>query len=118
MTKENKIDLGSVQVHNKVFAELITSAMEKVDGVQLVQKNIGNKFLEMFGQKDFPGISIKVGEDREVTLELKVLVRYGLNIPDAAHHVQEAVKSAIDEALDVTVKDININVQGITRGTK
>jgi uncharacterized alkaline shock family protein YloU len=32
--------------------------------------------------------------------------------------VQETVKSAIDKTLDVNLKDINVNVQGIARGKK
>ena len=118
MKDDAKIDLGSVQVHKKVFAEIIASALKEVSGVQLIEKNIGNRLIEMFGKKDFPGIDIKVDDHHEVTLEVKVLVQYGINIPDVARQVQETVKSAIDKTLDVSVKDIKVNVQGIARGEK
>jgi len=118
MKSNNKIELGLVQVDKKVFAEIISSAIKEVSGVHLVQKNIGNHLFEIFGQKDYPGINIKVTENNDVTLELKVLVQYGMNIPDAARQVQETVKSAIDKTLDVNLKDINVNVQGIARGKK
>jgi len=116
--KEEKIDLGSVQVHKKVFAEIISSAIDEIDGVSLIQKNLGNKVFEMFGQKDFPGVEIAVDENHEVTLELQVIVHYGMNIPDAARQVQATIKSAIDKTLDVNLKDINVNVQGIERGVR
>ena len=118
MNTKNKVDLGTVQVDKKVIAEIISSVISDVNGVCLIQKNIGNRFFEVFGQKDFPGITVKVDENSDVTLELKVLVQYGMNIPDAARQVQEAVKAAIDKTLDVNVKDINVNVQGIARGKK
>ncbi|MCK5180659.1 MAG: Asp23/Gls24 family envelope stress response protein [Candidatus Omnitrophica bacterium] len=118
MKKGNTIDLGSVQVHKKVFAEIIASALDEVDGVHLIQENLGNKLVGFFGQKDFPGIDIKVDEGHEVTLELQILVRYGMNIPDAARQVQETIKSAIDKTLDINLKDINVNVQGIEREVK
>jgi len=118
MNTNDKIDLGSVQVDKKVFAEIISSAVHEVNGVHLIQKNIGTRLFEIFGQKDFPGITIKVDENSDVTLGLKVLVQYGMNIPDAARQVQETVKSAIDKTLDVNLKDINVNVQGIARGKK
>lgn len=118
MKKEDQIDLGSVQVHKKVFAEIISSAVDGVDGVCLIQKNLGNKLSEMLGQKDFPGINIRVDDGHDVTLELQIIVRYGMNIPDAARQVQETVKSAIDKTLDINLKDININVQGIEREVK
>ncbi len=115
MKKEEKIDLGSVQVHRKVFAEIVSSAMDEIEGVSLIQKSLGNKLVEMFGNEDFPGIEIKVEEGGEVTLELEVLVRYGMNIPDAARQVQRTIKAAIDKTLDINLKDINVNVQGIER---
>jgi len=114
----DKINLGSVQVHKKVFSEIISSAISEVDGVCLIKKNIGNWLFEIFGQKGFPGISIKSDDNNDVTLELQVLVRYGVNIPDVAKDVQESVKSAIDKALDANLKDINVNVCGITRRGK
>ena len=116
MKDGEKIDLGSVQVHKKVFAEVIEAALKEVRGVSLIRKNIGNRVVEMFGQKDFPGINVKVDDNHEVTLELKVLVQYGINIPDVARQVQETVKQAIDRTMDISLKDININVQGIERG--
>ena len=118
MKRDNKIDLGSVQVHKKVLAEIITSAIEGVHGVHLIQKNIGNRLFEMFGRKDFPGIDIQVDDNHEVTLEVQVVVYYGLNIPDAARQVQATIKSAIDKTLDINLKDINVNVQGIEREVK
>ncbi len=118
MKRDEKIDLGSVQVHKKVFAEIISSAMDEVEGVSLIQKNLGNKVGEMFGRKDFPGIEIKVEDGDEVTLEVQILVRYGMNIPDAARQVQRTIKSAIDKTLDINLKDINVNVQGIEREVK
>lgn len=118
MKKNDKIDLGSVQVHQKVLAEIISSAVAGMDGVRLIQKHLGNRLFEMFGQKDFPGIDVKVDESHEVTITVSVLVRYGLNIPDAARQVQETIRAAIDKTLDITLKDINVNVQGIERGAQ
>jgi len=118
MKRDEKIDLGSVQVHKKVFAEIISSAMDEVEGVSLIQKNLGNKLVEIFGKKRFPGIEIKVEEGDEVTLDLQGLVRYGMNIPDAARQVQRMIKAAIDKTLDINLKDINVNVHGIEREVK
>jgi len=118
MKRNEKIDLGSVQIDRKVFAEIISSAFDEIDGVNLVQKNIGNKLFEIFGKSDFPGIDIKVDENQEVILGLQVIVNYGMNIPDAARQAQATVKSTVDKTLDITVRDININVQGIERGAK
>lgn len=118
MKKDQKIDLGSVQVNKKVFAEIISSALDEVEGVRLIPKNFGNRLVAMFGQKDFPGIDVRVDENHEVTLALQVFVRHGMNIPDLARQIQETIKLAIDKTLDINLKDININVQGIEKEAK
>ena len=99
MKKEEKIDLGSVKVHKKVFAAIIAAALKEVDGVHLVEENLGNKLAKLFGQNEFPGIDIKVDENREVNLDLQVLVRYGMNIPDVARQVQLAVDKGCSRRL-------------------
>src|SRR3989338_2423027 len=112
MTQSDKLDLGAVQGHKKVFAEIIAAAISEVKWASLLDKNIGNRLFELLGKKEFPGINVKVDDQQNVTLELQVLVQYGMNIPDVARQIQEAVKSAVDKALDVNLKDINVNVQG------
>ena len=118
MKKDDRIDLGSVQVERHVLDEIVSSAIGEVDGVQLIRKNIGNWLFELFGKNSIPGIDIKVDDNNEVALEVRVLVRAGMNIPDAARQIQEAIKSAVDKTLDVDLRDVNINVQGIARGEK
>ncbi len=118
MREDEKIDLGSVQVHKKVFAEIIASAMDEIEGVSLIPKNFGDRVAEIVKRRNFPGINIKVDEGEEVTLEVQVLVRYGMNIHDAARQVQRTIKSAIDKTLDIKIKDINVNVQGIEKEVK
>lgn len=118
MKATDRIDLGSVQVDKSIFDEIITSAVGEIDGVQLIRKNLSNRLFGLFGQNCIPGIDIKIDDKHEVTLEVKVLVRYGMNIPDAAKQIQEAIKSAVDKTLNVDLKKVNINVQGIARGKK
>jgi uncharacterized alkaline shock family protein YloU len=118
MKENEKIDLGSVQVHKQVFAEIIASAMDELEGVSLIPKNFGNMLVGAFGKKKFHGINIKVDEGDEVTLEVHVLVRYGINIHDAARQVQRTIKSAIEKTLDIKLKDINVNVHGIEKEVK
>jgi len=116
VSQDSKLDFGSVQVHKTVLAELIYSAAQGIDGIRLIQKSMGQRLLELFGQQKFPGIEIKVDDVGDISLEVKVFVRYGINIPDAARQAQEAIKKAIEKTIDIRLKNININVQGMERG--
>ena len=43
-----------------------------------------------------------------------VIVRYGVKIPDVAFSIQNAVKGSVETMTGLTVKSVNINVQGVT----
>ena len=115
MSPINKIDLGSVQVHKQALAETVAIAVSEIEGVMLLPKSPLDQAKELFGCKTFPGIDVKVAENEQVTINVKVNIRYGLNITEMARYVQTTVKAIIDKTMDVQIKDINVNVQGVER---
>ena len=118
MIEDNKVDLGSIQIHKKVIADIASSAIADIDGVRLVTNDIAGKFSELFGKKNFSGVIIHIDKNNQVVVEVKVSVRYGINIPDIAHIIQDSVRTAIEKTVDIDLKDVNVNIQGIERGEK
>ena len=116
MMTENKVDLGSIQIHKKVIADIAAAALGEIDGAQLAPKDLLNQFLEVLGQKKCPGINVTVDKDEQVTIELKVTIRYGINIPDIARQIQDVVRLAVEKTTDIHLREVNVNVQGIERG--
>ena len=51
-----------------------------------------------------------------VALEVRVRIRYGLNIPDTAQHVQEVIREKFEQLTDIDLREVNVNVQGIEKG--
>ena len=41
-----------------------------------------------------------------------------MNIPDIGRHVQDVVRSMVQKTVDIGLKEINVNIQGIERGGK
>jgi len=110
---ENKLDLGTVRVHKKVLAEIIYSTINDINGIILVQKTVGQKIIGCFTDKSFPGIDVKLNDQGDVRIDVKLRVRYGLNIPSIAKQMQDTIKSAVSEAVDIQVAEINVNIVGI-----
>lgn len=115
MNENEKIDLGSVKIHKKVLAEIVDSSVSDVQGISFKKKNFILLLLEMLGYKFFPGIKIIVGKENEVNIEVHVFVRYGLKIPDVATQIQEVIKTALDRAVNINLKQIDVNILGIER---
>lgn len=117
MTGFNKIDSGLINYHNHVIADIAKAAVEEVDGVTLIPQDFSDTMLELLGAKRCSGVEVHVDRGANaVSLEVKVRVRYGLNIPDTALHVQEMIREKFDQLTDIDLRDVNVNVQGIERG--
>lgn len=119
MIAENgDINFGSVHIHQKAIADIVASAIQEMEGVSLVPNSWQSQVLEVFGRKCYSGITVAIDKDNQVSLEIKIFVRYGVNIPAIGRQIQEAVRSAIEKIADVQLKDINVNIQGVERGVK
>lgn len=117
MGEENKLDLGSIQIHKKVIADIAVSALDAVEGVTLAERNewLG-KAADALGYKHYPNVIVSVNTENQVSIEIKIKVRYGINMSDVAGKVQDEVRTAVEKTADINLGDINVNVQGIERG--
>ena len=114
----HNINLGSVQVHKRVIAEIVYSALQDLEGVKLASPGVGGKLKEFFGKPDLSAAEVHLNDSHEVSIEVKVIVRYGINIPDIARQIQDTLKQVIERTTDIIVKEINVNIQGVERGQK
>jgi uncharacterized alkaline shock family protein YloU len=116
MSRENKVDIGFVQIHKKVIGDIAASALTEVAGVKLASFGVINSFFEMVGYKNYPSVTVAIDQDNQVTVNMKVSVQYGLNVPDVARQVQDVVRAAVEKSIDINLKEVNVNIQGIERG--
>lgn len=104
---------GSIYISEEVIMELAKKTLTTIPGVQPASPGIASKL--GIGRKASDGIRVSV-EDKFpplVTVDVYLMVKYGLRIPDLAWDVQEAIKKALEQYTGYDVKAVNINVQGI-----
>lgn len=104
---------GSIHISEDVIMELAKKTLMSIAGVQPASPGIASKL--GIGRKASDGIRVSV-EDRTppvVTVDVYIVVKYGLRIPDVAWDVQESIKNNLEEYTGYDVKAVNINVQGI-----
>ena len=58
------------------------------------------------------GVDVRV-RDGEVVVELYVIVQYGTRISEVALGVMNGVKYALEQALGMSVAEVNVHVQGL-----
>ena len=116
MREEKKVDFGSIQIHREALADLVSSAVSEVEGIRLLPKNFFDKLSDAIGRTQYPGVVVHIDQNNEVVIEVKILVKFGMNIHDLARQAQDVVKTTIERTVNLTLKDINVNIIGIERG--
>lgn len=114
--EESRTDLGIIRIHKNVIASIASLAAVEIAGVKKVGGNFTSGLMELIGQKSPSAIKVDINKNEEVKIEIPVIIKYGFNIPDIANKVQENVRTALEKMTNLSIKDININVQGIERG--
>ena len=118
MREDNELDFGAIKIHKKAIAEIILTSVKEIDGVSLLKQDFLGTLIELGGGRRYPGITVSIDKSNQVSIEIKVKIRYGLNIQEIARQVQDMVRSAIEKTVEIDIKDIHVVVYGIERGEK
>ena len=112
----SRTDLGVVRIHNNVVASIASLAAAEIDGVKRVGGSFKSAVSELIGKKSAGAIRVEIDKHGEVRVDISVIIKYDFNIPDVAGRVQENVRQALEKMTNLSIKDINVNVQAIERG--
>ena len=58
------------------------------------------------------GIKVDAG-DKEVKIDVNIIVEYGSRIPDVAFEIQNRVKKSVESMTGLKVSEVNVHVQGV-----
>lgn len=109
-----RLEQGAIKVPLEVLATVVGLAAGEIPGVAKVGTGIVEKIAEKLGLKSRPrqGVKIKMRENG-VDVDLSIVVNYGVNIAQVAGRVQENVKKALRDMLDLSPVSINVKIQGV-----
>lgn len=95
-----------------IIAGIAAAEVEGVSGMTLGLVDGINQILGS-NKKYSRGVKIEL-EGNNVIIDLYVIVKYGVRIPDVAFSIQNSVKSQVETMTGLNVQSVNINVQGVT----
>ena len=105
--------LGTIRIADEVVSIIAGLAATEVEGVAGMSGGIAGGIAEILGRKNFSkGVKVEVGE-KEAAIDLYIIVKYGVRIPDIALNVQEAVKAAIENMTGLSTVEVHVHVQGV-----
>ncbi len=105
---------GKVEIANSAIATIVHEAVLSCYGiVDLAPRSLTSAIGRRLGvSSDARGIRIDV-EDNRVSIELSVVMEYGIPIFTVASNVMEAVKFQVERVLGMDVERVNVNVDGL-----
>jgi len=113
--EESSTDLGSIRIHKDVIASIASLASLEVEGVKKIGGDLKASVYELLGKKQQRGINVEIDRNDEVILNVPLIVKYGYNVTDIARSVQENIQQSLEKMTNLTIKEINVNVQRIEK---
>ncbi len=111
ITPEN----NNVTISDDVVQIIAGIAAGEVDGVQAMGNSLAGGIAELLGGKKSVSRGVKVDvQGSTVTIDVHVVVRYGVRIPDVAWNIQEKVKEAVETMTGLEVLKVNIFIDSIS----
>ncbi len=105
---------NSVKISDDVVQIIAGIAAGEVDGVHALGNTLTGGIAELLGGKKPVSRGVKVDiKDETVTIDVHVVVRYGVRIPDVAWNIQEKVKDAVETMTGLSVLKVNIHIDGV-----
>ncbi|NEZ46305.1 Asp23/Gls24 family envelope stress response protein [Clostridium niameyense] len=114
MEENIKNDMGIVKISDEVVGVIAGLAASEVEGIVGMSSGVVGGITQILkGKKNLSkGVKVNATED-SVSIDLYVVVEYGIKILDVALKVQEDVRRSIETMTGLTVSAVNIHVQNV-----
>ena len=108
-------DLGIITIDPEVIAKYAgTVAVECFGIVGMAMVSMKDGLVRLLKRdSSTKGINVIIDEDNEITIDFHIIVSYGVNIATIAENIISSVKYKIEEFTGMTVKKVNIYVEGV-----
>lgn len=112
--EEIALENSNIKIADDVVAVIAGVAVSEVQGVYEMSGGFAGGISEVLsGKKNLSkGIKVDAGE-KEVKIDVNIIVEYGSRIPDVAFEIQNRVKKSVENMTGLKVSEVNVHVQGV-----
>ena len=118
LDEEIKTEDDGIKISDDVVSVIAGVAVSEVSGVAGMAGGFAGGISEVFsGKKNLAkGIKTEINE-KNVKIDVNIIVEYGSRIPDVAFEIQNRVKKAVESMTGLKVEEVNVHVQGVNTDT-
>ena len=117
MTK-NSMELsgmqGKIKIANDVVLVIAQKAVSDIKGIVSFSGGLSKGIADVLtnNKNTKKGVRLET-EENDITINLSIVVEYGVIIPEIVKTVQEKVKTSIEVMTDIKVSKVNVYIQDI-----
>lgn len=109
--------LGSIEISEDYFSALVGNAASSCFGVagmanSNTRQNLRSFFFRRHSYPD-QGVCVKRNNDGSLSIDLHIVVSYGINISAIVKSIVNKVRYTVEEATDLTVNEVNVYVDAM-----
>ncbi|MBL4937909.1 Asp23/Gls24 family envelope stress response protein [Clostridium sp. YIM B02515] len=111
---KEEVDMGIVKISDEVVGVISGLAATEIKGIVGMSANLVGGITQILtGKKNLSkGVKVIVGES-SATIDLFVVVEYGVKITEVCKQVQDNVKKTVEAMTGLVVSAVNIHVQNV-----
>ncbi|MEN3189399.1 MAG: Asp23/Gls24 family envelope stress response protein [Atribacterota bacterium] len=113
-----KTELGEINISKETIGYIVRLILVDIKGVAGSKKTVMNEITDMLmGNTDIisdtsSNIKIEI-KDNKIFIDLFIIIKYGVRIPDIAWDIQNRIKEELIRKIGTDTSEINIHIQGI-----
>jgi uncharacterized alkaline shock family protein YloU len=110
---KKEVNQDKIRIADEVIMTIAGIAASQVENVTSMSGGIGDGIAGILGRKNLgKGVKVEAGE-KEVAIDLSVVVEYGCKIHEVAKAIQAKVRNAVESMTGMKVVEANVNVVGV-----
>ena len=108
-------NLGNVQIDKEVIAKYAgSSAVECFGVVGMATISVKDGFAKLLKRESLThGVGVTITEDNKITIDLHIIVSYGVSISAVTENLISNVKYQVEEFSGLSVERISVYVEGV-----
>ncbi len=112
---EEQNQLGEIKINLHVVGQIVRLAALNVDGVvEVGSSGIGDTIAEIFSKKETDrGVRVTEDEAGNYRIELRVVLRLGVELATVAYLVQQAINDQISKMTNKVVSAVDVIIDGV-----
>lgn len=112
---EETESIGNIKISVEVVSTIAGIAASEIEGVSCMYTSFVDGFAQRFGAKKSTSKGVKVDMSGDsVSIDLYIVVEYGVKIPELAWEIQDNVKTSVETMTGLPVEKVNIHIEGIS----